>query len=186
MLPMPHVLFYYALFFGYGALYFDSNDTEGRVSGWWRFGLPVSILVLFPLGYEFALGKFGFRDQLLPAEYHRSVAVVLQVAYAWVMTFSLMGLFRAHFSTESKWMRYISDSSYWLYLAHLPLVMVAQGVMARLPLPAIVKFSIVTVGLTVFLLLTYEYLVRYTFIGTMLNGPRSRPQKIVMAAAAES
>ena len=48
--------------------------------------------------------------------------LVLQSAYPWVMTFGLMGLFRRYAPLESPKLRYLSDSAYWLYLAHLPLI----------------------------------------------------------------
>ena len=33
LLPIPHVLAYYAIFFGFGALYFGYDDRTGRVGG---------------------------------------------------------------------------------------------------------------------------------------------------------
>jgi peptidoglycan/LPS O-acetylase OafA/YrhL len=78
---------------------------------------------------------------------------------------------------EIYWVRYLSDSSYWLYLAHLPLVIGAQAALKDVALPGLVKFLIVTVGVTAILLLSYEYLVRYRWLGRLLNGPRERPSK---------
>ncbi len=185
LLPMPHVLFYYAIFFGYGALYFDARDDEGKVgSGWW-LSLPISLLILFPLGSQLTVGEFGFGADAIPEQWQRPLSVLLQVSYAWLMTFGCMGLFRRFMSQESPTMRYLSDSSYWLYLAHLPLVMLAHGFLAQVEIPALAKFTIITVGLSGLLLLSYEYLVRYTFIGTMLNGPRYRPKRVFEAVSAE-
>ena len=113
--------------------------------------------------------------------YHETLAIAFQVAYAWLMTFGSMGLFRALFSTKSYTMRYISDSSYWLYLAHVPLVLFAQGVVKNWNLPPVLKFLIVCVSVTGFLMLTYRYCVRYTIIGTILNGPRERPGEVLEA-----
>jgi peptidoglycan/LPS O-acetylase OafA/YrhL len=73
--------------------------------------------------------------------------------------------------------RYISDSSYWLYIAHLPLVLLAQMVVRTWPISAWAKFSLVCVVVTGILLVTYEFMVRYTLIGTMLNGKKTRPRK---------
>ena len=78
------------------------------------------------------------------------------------------------FSSENKTMRYISDSSYWLYLAHLPLVILAQWLVRDLPVPAIIKFAGIVIVTSGILLLTYEYCIRYTFIGSALNGPKKR------------
>ena len=61
ILPAPHLLFYYAVFFGFGVLYYDTNDDTGRVGRWWPLGLPIGLVVLFPLGIEFTYGVFGNR-----------------------------------------------------------------------------------------------------------------------------
>lgn len=173
-LPMPHVLFYYAVFFGFGVLYYDSNDETGRVGRWWWFTLPCALLIIFPLGLEFSIGAFGFRNELIDPAAHRPIATALQVAYAWMMTFGLMGLFRRLLARENRVVRYLSDSSYWLYLAHVPLVIGAQSVVRDWTGPAILKFTLVCVAVSAFLLLLYQIAVRYTLVGRLLNGPRIR------------
>ncbi|MFK8111040.1 MAG: acyltransferase family protein [Rubripirellula sp.] len=176
ILPLPNVLFYYAIFFFFGAMYFDSDDQQGRVGKYWKLTIPISLFVLFPIGYELTHGGIGFANQI-DSDLKRPLSVLTQVLYAWLMTFGLIGLFRSLFSGESKTLRYISDSSYWLYLAHLPLVIVLQTAVRNWPLPAFVKFAIVCLATCLILILSYQWIVRYTPIGTLLNGPRTRPSK---------
>jgi len=183
LLPMPHVLVYYAIFFGFGALYFDSDDDSGRVGRRWWLSLPLGLFVIFPLGMEFSMGVFGFRDQLVPAVLQRPISALLQVTYAWLMTFGLMGLFRRMLTSANYTIRYISDSSYWLYLTHVPLIIGAQLVVRDWPMPATVKFMLVCGVVTAFLLITYQTLVRYTWLGRFLNGPRKRPEKMQLVGA---
>jgi len=184
IIPLPHIFLYYAIFFGFGVLYYDCEDTTGRLGRSWRWTLPISLLVVFPLALEFATGTLGFRDSLLSSELHRPAAVALQALYAWMMTFGCVGMFRSLLTRENRTLRYISDSSYWLYLAHLPLIIAVQVVVRDWPLPALVKFILISVVLTGFLLLVYDRVVRYTWLGTLLNGPRARPQKQVAISAA--
>jgi hypothetical protein len=84
-------------------------------------------------------------------------------------------LFGAVLTRASTVIRYLSDSSYWLYLAHLPLCIAGQAVIAGWPGPVWIKLPLFSGVLTVFLLLTYQLMVRNTWIGRMLNGPRSQP-----------
>lgn len=169
--PLPHVLAYYATFFAFGALMYRRRgrsskllvDTVGRP--WWLF-LPVSFLIMLPAGLVFTFDE---------AIFSWPVASVLQVAYAWGMCFGLMGLFRVLLPVERRGVRYLSDSSYWLYLVHLPMVVVAQAMVRGWNLPAEVKFLMISVAVTVPALLTYQLFVRYTPIGTMLNGRKLRP-----------
>jgi len=176
-LPKRHVLLYYAIFFMFGAFYWDIKDTEGRFGRWWIPTLLVTMLVIFPLGLDLLHGgeMFGFLLERVPAGYHKLVVGSLQVLFTWGMCFGCMGLFRALFAKENKAMRYISDSSYWLYIAHLPLVLLGQWVMRSWPVPHLVKFVLLTALISVFLLWTYEKLVRYSWLGTLLNGKRTRP-----------
>ncbi|MDP6868735.1 MAG: acyltransferase family protein [Acidimicrobiales bacterium] len=170
LLPAAHVLFYYAVFFGYGAATFDARTDDGeplidRLGQHWKVVLPVSVVLVFPLaaGVTFEGGEWA-------------AAASLQVLYTWGMTFGLIGLFRRLFSCERYWVRYLSDASYWMYLAHLPLVILAQDWMRGWDIPRIPKFLAICWAVSGLLLLTYHYLVRYTPVGTLLNGLRTRPE----------
>jgi peptidoglycan/LPS O-acetylase OafA/YrhL len=110
------------------------------------------------------------------------LAVFLPALYAWLISFGLMGLFRKICPVENSTLRYLSDSAYWVYLAHLPLIIAAQYVVRDWPLPALVKFVLIVVVVTSFLLWTYQTMVRYTWLGRFLNGPRVRPERVTAAA----
>lgn len=168
--PLPHVLAYYAAFFTFGALMYLRKgrgdallvDTIGRP--WWVF-LPVSLLIVFPAGLAFTFDPRLF--SWLPAS-------VLQVAYAWGMCLGLIGLFRALLPKERRGIRYLSDSSYWLYLIHLPVVVAAQAIVRDWDLPPYIKFLMICLAVTALLLASYRLFVRYTPIGTLLNGSKQR------------
>ena len=177
LIPVPHVLFFYALFFAFGALYYDCDDPAGKVGNGWRLGLPIGLFIVFPLGLELSTGAFGFGHVILDPALHRPLTVALQAIYAWMMSFAFMGLFRTFFARESSAIRYLSDSSYWLYLAHVPLVIGLQWLMRDWPLFAAVKFVLICLVVTGVLLWLYRTVVRYTWVGKLLNGPRVRPSQ---------
>ena len=174
-LPIPHVLAYYAVFFGFGALYFGYDDRSGRVGERWWLPLSIGLFVILPLGTALIEGSVGVGLSPLA---RRGLAVFLQPAYAWLITFGLMGLFRRVCPVQSPTMQYLSDSAYWLYLAHLPLIIAAQLAVRDWPLPALAKFVLIVVVVTALLLWTYQFGVRYTWIGRFLNGPRVRPERV--------
>lgn len=165
-LPMPHVLAYYALFFGFGTLYYHDPKAAERDTRRWRLTLATGLLVVFPLGLAFTFGDTQKHDGwTLPA-------VFFQSFYPWLMSFGLMGFFYRFFSHESPLLRYISDSSYFLYLAHLPLIIAVQSIVQNWRWPAFVKFVLLCVVVTGLLLFIYEHGVRYRWLGRFLNGPR--------------
>jgi len=170
LLPMPAVLAYYAIFFGFGLLYFDVNDRDAAVGHgfWWM--LAVALLVLFPLGLIFR-GSTATGAKI--------AAALFQVSFAWYMSFGMIGLFHRHFHEQSPWVRYLSDSSYWQYLAHIPLIIYIQYLVRDLPLPSGVKVVIIFVATTSVLLLSYQFFVRNTWLGVLLNGRRHSPSASV-------
>ena len=75
-------------------------------------------------------------------------------------------------ATQSPVRRYLADASYWLYLAHLPIVFFLAAAFAKVPWHWAVKFPLIlSITMTV-LLASYHYLVRPTWIGEILNGRR--------------
>lgn len=174
LLPIPSVLAYYAVFFFFGAVYWEMDDDQGQLGRWWFVSLAVAVVVVFPVGLDLVSGTFG----MIPELENQSTKVlsgnIMQATFAWLMTFGSIGLCRRLLSRESKTLRYLSDSSYWLYLMHLPLVILAQWLVRDYPIPPLLKLVGITLVVSAFLLVTYAYCVRYTPIGRMLNGPRER------------
>ena len=90
----------------------------------------------------------------------------------WLMTFAMLGLFRQFFSNPSPTIRYLADSSFWLYLIHLPLQFELSMYLAPWEANGLLKFAIYNVLTFAISLPTYHYLVRPTWIGVLLNGRR--------------
>jgi peptidoglycan/LPS O-acetylase OafA/YrhL len=138
------------------------------------------MFVVFPLALEINLGTFGLRDTWkLPSGSIRPLSVLSQSLFAWWMSLSCIGLFRSCLSQQRAWIRYLSDSSYWLYVAHLPLVVILQSSVVDLPWNSFGKLSAISILSILLLLVSYQLLVRNTWIGRLLNGPRqakSNPQ----------
>ncbi len=174
LIPLPHIFLFYALFFYFGALYYDANDRLGQVGNEYWYILPLALFVIFPLGLAFSEGFIKPNDWINPVM-HKLIGDALQVSYAWMMTFGCMGLFRKILQKENKTIRYLSDSSYWLYITHLPLVIGLQILIRDWQVPAILKLTLICGAVTGFLLFIYEFMIRYTWLGTLLNGPRKRP-----------
>lgn len=164
LLPPLPLLIYYAVFFGFGAMYFDSEDQNGSLGRRWQVTLPLALLLVYPIGFAATHGG---------SKLH-SFAILLQVSYVWMMSAAMMGLFRRFVAQERVWIRYLSDASYWMYLVHFPLVLAAQLMVREWALPSGAKFTFICGVVFAILLVSYEYLVRYTWIGALLNERKRR------------
>lgn len=169
VLPQPHVLFYYAVFFVFGAMYYEADDATGRVGHRWVVALSLALSVCFPM----ALVTLG----------QPALTALPQVGFTWLMIWGCLGMFRQHLSQPRPAVRYLSDASYWLYLTHLPLVIAGQCFVRSWEVPSGIKWIMIVVAATAGLLVVYEFVVRYTWLGALLNGrkyrstaPRVNPQ----------
>jgi len=162
--PAPHILLAYAVPFFFGWLLYHTRDLlEVLNRRAWLYGLPglalcVTYVVLI---YSIPHGDSGF--YILRA--------VLALAM-WCLIFGITGLFLRYFSGHSPLWRYLCDSSYFIYIAHLPVILLLQLVTFNVPLPAVIMAPIVLIVTTVALLPIYAYAVRPTFLGALLNGRR--------------
>ena len=157
VLPKPHVLGFYACFYFFGVATFAADGLDTRLGRRWKLLLPAAAVLL-------VAGIATMNDRLL--------ATVLQPAYAWTMSLGLIGLFCRLFPHPRPAVAWLADASYWMYLVHVPLVMVVQLLVREWPLPAVLKFFLILGLVTPLLLASYRWCVRYTAIGRLLNGPR--------------
>ncbi len=90
----------------------------------------------------------------------------------WTLVALTLGVFRRFCSQPQPVVRYIADSSYWMYLVHLPVVVWLQVAVAEVPLHWSLKLAFVSGASIAFALLTYDLFVRSTWLGQILNGRR--------------
>ena len=91
----------------------------------------------------------------------------------WLLILGVAGLFLRYLSGHSALGRYLCDSSYFLYIAHLPVILAFQLLLKDLwLLPPLAKAMLALAGTIAVLLPVYRWAVRPTFIGAVLNGRR--------------
>ena len=74
------------------------------------------------------------------------------------------------FDRQSKTALFISRSSYWVYIVHLPLVWILQFLLLDTDLPMLIEFAISAFGTIAIGMLTYVLFVSWSPIGWLLNG----------------
>ena len=168
LMPSPQVFAYYLIFFLFGVFFYRRKIAVRR---WWSAGLIPALILIFPAGLAFLHAGPSPSGE---TEWTRGAATVLRVAFTWVTCFGLMGLFRWVAARERFWVRYVSDASYWMYLWHLPLVIGGQMLVVNWHINVHLKVALICTAVAGILLVVYQLGVRYTLVGTMLNGPRSR------------
>jgi glucan biosynthesis protein C len=104
----------------------------------------------------------------------------------WTTTFAAIGLALRFLPGFSAARRYLADASYWLYLIHLPILMVLQVAVSGLDWPWPIKFAAILLIALPLMFASYQLLVRYSFIGTVLNGRRERRESTPAVTSADS
>ena len=90
---------------------------------------------------------------------------------AWSASFAMCAFAQRLPTARRPAVRYVADSSYWVYLAHFPLIPPLILLVApRAPFP--VAWLVVVALLFSILLALYELVVRHSVVGRVLNGPR--------------
>ncbi len=176
---------YYGLFFLMGWHFFRNQGYLDLIEK--RLGLLVAVsavgyavyffrLPIEPLSIEalraFAEGPPVFRG------WGKLFDATLEAYLSVYLTLIMLVLGRRLLSSKNRTLRYISDASYWIYIIHLPLLVYIQILLTRLDLGVWLKFAISSFGTIAIAVVVYELGIRYTPIGTMLNGKKRRGQPI--------
>jgi glucan biosynthesis protein C len=167
--------------FGFGWLLHRQVDLIRMMQRRWLLN---SMLAVVLMAVSFFL-TFARGPQLQPAGYS-AIGLAGAACYAlaiWTTTFAAIGLALRFLSDFSPVRRYLADASYWLYLIHMPILMALQVAVFDLDWPWPIKFGAILLIALPLMFASYQWLVRYSFIGTVLNGRRMRRERQIAAAA---
>ena len=101
-----------------------------------------------------------------------AVAVVLNAGCTWALVYAVIGGALRLFDRPSAWALYASQSAYWVYLVHLPLVTLAAFVLLPYDLPGLAKALAAMVFTALVSFASYHYLVQGSWVGRLLHGKR--------------
>ncbi|WP_426037139.1 acyltransferase family protein [Brevundimonas sp. DC300-4] len=183
---VPHTasLVGFGMAFGLGFLLDRRRDLLNRIAAWTPLFLAIAV-VSGAAAYSLAGGPKITPMVELTDEKAIAAAVTALAVYA--SAFAAMGLCLRFLSGQSAIRRYLADASYWVYILHLPLVMLAQVWVQDWAGPWWLKLGGVSLGVFAVCLITYELLIRHSFMGRWLNGRRVpwRKARPVAAVPAE-
>lgn len=167
--PDLHTFSLYYILYIWGWFLYQSKHHLDKLI---RYDWLCSILgvILFTIGF------LKYDLLFMSASYNYYMNIILNSISVSLFFFGFTGLFIRYGSNFSPTMRYLSDSSYWIYLIHVPITVFIPGLIYEWPLHATLKFTIVFITTTTVCFITYHYLVRATVIGKFLNG-RKYPRK---------
>jgi len=181
LLPQLPATVAFGTAFVFGWLVSRSNAALDAIAKRWLLNLVLAVAVTATL--LVVLHRNPMDDSALA----RNACTWLYTVGIWSWSLGLTGAALRFLSNYSAVRRYIADSSYWIYLAHLPLVAAFQVWVGHWPLHWGVKYPFVLVASFAILFLSYHFLVRPTAIGKLLNGrkhPLRTPKQALEATPA--
>ena len=114
---------YFVLLFGLGFLLDRRRDLLARIAAW----SPLYLLVALGAGtWAYILAGGPNLTPMVDATTDKAIAAAVVAVAVYSSAFAAMGLCLRFLSGHSPVRRYLADASYWIYILHLPLVMLAQ------------------------------------------------------------
>jgi hypothetical protein len=168
----PHIVAAYCVFFFFGWALYHHRQLLGSFQryAWTQVALACG---LSGANIAFAIRQVSARESGQPisaVDFYGTAATGALVV--WLMVFGLIGLFLRYLDRPSPAWRYLSDSAYWLYLFHPPVVVLSQFAVWNVPIHWAWKLLFVSATSLTVLLWTYQAWVRSTWLGVLLNGRR--------------
>ncbi|MFM1935485.1 MAG: hypothetical protein RI990_444 [Planctomycetota bacterium] len=129
----PGVLLCYGTYFAVGWMFGlrpHVLDTLQR-GAWWRLGAGVAAMLLsvvLSIVWFVLRGEGRTADDPAMLALHATTQVTVALA-AWLSILGGIAVAERHWRTPRPWVRALVDSSYWIYLVHLPVCIAVTGML---------------------------------------------------------
>lgn len=161
--PMPFELFHYGLFFAFGwNLWRVREEARSPLRRWAWPSLVLGV----------ALMIYVYRGSVQ----WEPLGHALGGPIAWSITLGALGLALSSATREENpALRFIVESSYWVYLVHYPVVLALQILFSQQSWPGLLEYALATLGTFAFAMITFVLFVRRTPLGPWLGVKQEKP-----------
>jgi len=162
LLPQLWALGYYGMFFffGYGL---DKQPSLLNQLRRWSMSLAAASLAGYA-AFLYLLKEHGTNPVAHVLE------AVLQAYLSVWLTLWLLQAGHCWMNAHSRWLRYLSDGSYWTYLVHLPVVFAVQYLLLDWEANWFIKWTVSVLSTITLCLASYQFGVRGRLLDRVLNG----------------
>jgi glucans biosynthesis protein C len=161
---------YFGALFAAGVLLFNAKETirdVGRIA--WLY-----LMLAFASMFVLDLARDHLREGASFETGWRAVSNAAVAVMIWSLFFGSTSLLLRYLNRPIAGVRYVADASYWSYLVHtIPLIWL-PGLIAREAWAPEIKYLMVLLVTTFICFVTYDLFVRWTYLGTVLQGRRHR------------
>jgi len=169
---------YFGIFFLLGSHLFRNQGVIDKLKPY-AIWMGASSLVLYTILYYYVPKSFSLQDlmamqQGASASWPHFGMSILEAYISVHMTFACLVAGKALLDNANAAFRYIADSSYWVYIIHLPLLFYIQFLLLDVSWGIWIEFGISSFGTLGIGVLTYALFVRRTPIGWLLNGKKTK------------
>ncbi len=179
-MPQAWSFGFFGLFFLLGSRLFRDPEAITRLKPWAPWLLAMSIVlygVLFSMfPKSVTLEQAMATTAGIPFSWRHLGMSVLEAIVAVHMTIVCLVVGQSLLDRANKAMRLVADSSYWVYIIHLPVLFMVQYLLLDVNWNLWTKFACASLGTLAIGFVSYLLLVRWTPIGWLLNGRRGYRQ----------
>lgn len=175
--PQAWPFAFYGLFYWAGWRLVGHEHRLAGLQSWSWLVLAVSLLLFIPYYVVLPVMDLNLLQGNSPPMRDSSYLLGSSLTCALTVLLTLASLLvgQRFLAQQNAYLKFIADSSYWVYLVHLPVVVFLQTLLVPVPCNLWLKLVIVLAGAWLFATATYLVFVRYTPIGWLLHGKRKFP-----------
>ncbi len=159
---------FYLLFFFAGYSYYKSNlvkITPRRIWPLWLSSITLFIVANIAMQANSITAESSTASFMLNA--------FLLSSFIWIFCFSIFNTYKKYANKSSPTLKYVSNASYWIYLIHFPLTIAFPVILQDSSMHLALKFTLSVLGTYFVAFISYEFFVKNTFMGVLLNGRKN-------------
>lgn len=166
----PHLpsLVYYGSFFVFGYLFHHHRSVLRACVRHLRWSSALAAF-LFPISLYLSYLENAGSQPYFAVHF---AAVIAHGLCTWALIYAFIGAALHWFDYDAPAILYVSQSSYWVFLVHMPFVIFACWWLLQYDVAAELKFLAAVGFTTVLCFVSYHYLVQKTWVSVFLNGKR--------------